>query len=239
MLPDNLLREKLAQACRILAMEGHNDLHLGHVSARAVGGIWIKGSEVGLDEVTPDDLILIDMEGKKLSGRRHPHREIPIHTEVMRARPDVGAVVHTHPPYATAFSSLGVELMPVGHEGALFYKQLPVYRKTVGRIETAAEGAELAQVLGQAKAVLLYCHGIVAVGATLEEATLHAILLERAARLNYLARQWGRPEVTEEGLFLAKGSNLYSIKPLNVVWDYLVRRLKRYEASAGLLMVEG
>ena len=82
------LQEKLALACRILAMQGHNDMIYGHVSALTdtPGQYWIKGSGIGLEEVTEDDLVLIDFDGNTLAGKRKRHNEFPIHSEVYRAQ---------------------------------------------------------------------------------------------------------------------------------------------------------
>ena len=116
------LRVKVAQACNILAMEGHNDTVYGHVSARieTTDQVWMKPHTLGLEEVRPHDVLTIDLDGNKLAGELPRHSEFPIHTEVYRRRPDVQCVVHTHPPYATAFSAVDEPLRPVNHEGTLF-----------------------------------------------------------------------------------------------------------------------
>src|SRR5919108_2936130 len=105
------LREQVAWACRILAAEGYADLTLGHVSARVPGGttVYIKRKGVGLDEVTPDDIVEFDLAA---GPPRTPemHLEAVLHSEVYAARPDVGAVVHGHPPYATALSATDAAL---------------------------------------------------------------------------------------------------------------------------------
>src|SRR5207244_7433770 len=99
------LREQVAWACRILALEGYADLTLGHVSARGLDGeIWIKRKGVSLDEVEPEDVVAIDDTDAVM------HLETVLHTGVYAARPDVGAVVHGHPPYATALAATGCEL---------------------------------------------------------------------------------------------------------------------------------
>src|SRR5919201_5258580 len=114
------LREQVAWACRILAAEGYADLTLGHVSARSADGdIWIKRKGVALDEVEPDDVVAIDHADAVL------HLETVLHTGVYRARPDVGAVVHGHPPYATALSATAAELALLTHDAVLFAKGLP------------------------------------------------------------------------------------------------------------------
>src|SRR3954453_8970221 len=98
---DTRLREQVAWSCRILAMGGHGDYTLGHVSAREAGGehILMKPNGLGLEEVGPGDLLALDLEGAKLSGAVPILLEYLLPTEIYKARPDVGAVVHTHPPY--------------------------------------------------------------------------------------------------------------------------------------------
>ena len=73
------LQEKLALACRILAMQGHNDMIYGHVSALTdtPGQYWIKGSGIGLEEVTEDDLVLIDFEGKRWRANANDTTSFP------------------------------------------------------------------------------------------------------------------------------------------------------------------
>ncbi|HED03877.1 MAG TPA: class II aldolase/adducin family protein, partial [Candidatus Fraserbacteria bacterium] len=84
MKSDRQLRLEVAWACRILAMEGHNDLTLGHVSARAADGqtVYIKRLGLGLDEVMAKDVISIDLDGQLISGAGSVHLEFPLHTEV-------------------------------------------------------------------------------------------------------------------------------------------------------------
>src|SRR3989440_6042149 len=109
------LREQVAWACRILAAEGYADLTLGHISARGPEGeVWIKRKGVALDEVEPDDVVSLDDTDAVL------HLETVLHTGVYRTRADVGAVVHGHPPYATALGATASDLSVLTHDGILF-----------------------------------------------------------------------------------------------------------------------
>src|SRR6266705_6477624 len=109
------LREQVAWACRILAAEGYADLTLGHVSARGPDGeIWIKRKGVALDEVEAEDVVAIDDTDAVL------HLETVLHTGVYAVRPDVGAVIHGHPPYATALGATASHLSLLTHDAILF-----------------------------------------------------------------------------------------------------------------------
>ena len=106
---DQDTRERLnsaARACRILDMEGHGDMTLGHLSMRAADGpgFWMKRNRIGLGEVLgPDDFVLVDWDGNQIAGSGGRHSEWPIHSEIFRLRPDVNVVVHSHPLYASIF----------------------------------------------------------------------------------------------------------------------------------------
>ena len=116
------LREQVACACRILALEGYADLTLGHVSGRSPGTttVYIKRKGITLGETEPDDVISFELDDAEALDSPEMHLEAVLHTEVYRARPDVGAVVHGHPPYATALGATGASLELLTHDAVLF-----------------------------------------------------------------------------------------------------------------------
>jgi ribulose-5-phosphate 4-epimerase/fuculose-1-phosphate aldolase len=222
-------RTLVAQGCRVLGAEGHGDLIWGHVSARDSDGrgVWMKAATYGFDEIEPDRVILVSPEGTVLEGEGRRHAEYPIHTEVIRARSDVGAVVHTHAPSAVAFASLDLPLRPISHEGTLFVPpDVARFTRTGDLILTATLGGEVAATLGERNAVLLVNHGIVTVGPDVPTAVLTAVLLERAFRMQLAAmgagdiRRWSSDEEA-----LEKREHCYSPELLTQAWAYLVRRL--------------
>jgi len=223
------VRERVATACRVLAAAGHDDLIWGHASVRDHdgNGVWIKSAEWSLGEVTAERVHLVDADGTVLAGDGQRHSEYPIHTEIMAARPDVGAVVHTHPPYAVALAATGQPLRPVSHAANYFVPPaVPRFTDTADLVLTRELGRALARTLGDARAAFLVNHGIVAVGATIEEATVAAVLLERACAQQLLTHAgggwptWSPPEES-----LAKRENIYNARALSAVWDHLVRQL--------------
>jgi L-ribulose-5-phosphate 4-epimerase len=224
------VRTKVARACNILAMEGHTDTIYGHVSARIEGTehVWMKPHTLGLEEVRPHDVLTLDLDGNKLTGELPRHAEFPIHTEVYRHRPDVQCVIHTHPPYAPAFSAVDAPLRPVNHEGTLFVPTLPRFVQTTDLIVTQALGQAVAQALGAHKALLLKNHGIVVVGSSVEKACITAVVLEKAAHMQLLARQYGEIEWTPEVEALQKQARIYHPEACGQKWAYLLRKLTRY-----------
>lgn len=230
------LRRDLATCCRILWMEGHGDGYLGHVSARLPGETYLmKPSPLGLEEVRPEDLAVADWQGRKVEGPYPLHGELPIHTEVYRARPDVGAVIHTHPPHATALAATGEGLVPVNHDGAPFCEGVPVYGDAT-LIVDAGQGRAMAAALAGGPAVLLKNHGIVTVGRTLPEALFHALSLERAARVQLLARGLGRAPGDLVRLSAAEAAAIHRPDRRSghrAFWDYYRRKLVRAGLALG------
>ncbi|HEV3068905.1 MAG TPA: class II aldolase/adducin family protein, partial [Streptosporangiaceae bacterium] len=165
--------------CRALSAAGQSDMVWGHPGVRDPGGrgVWMKCSGWGFEEVDAGRIVLVSPDGDVLAGDGPRHIEYPIHTEIMAARPDVGAVVHTHSASANAFSALDAPLLPLDHAGSLFcYPEIPRFTQTGGLIKNRSLGAALAATLGDAVACLLPQHGIVTVGADMPAAIMTAVL---------------------------------------------------------------
>lgn len=228
------VREALAYGCKILALEGQGDIIWGHVTRRAPENperLYMKPAAMGLEEISASDLIEVDLDGQKVNGERPRHSEVFIHTEIMRARPEVNCVVHTHPPHAVAFGSTNRPLLPVGHEGSLFAEGLPVFSETTDLIVTRERGEALAGTLGESNAALLQNHGLVAAGRSIAEAVMTAAVLERACRTQMLADAMGGAKAwTDPEEALVKKERIYRTEALNYAFDYYVRRVRALES---------
>jgi ribulose-5-phosphate 4-epimerase/fuculose-1-phosphate aldolase len=230
------LREQVAWSCRILAMGGHGDYTLGHVSARATVGehILMKPNGLGLEEVTPDDLLALDLEGAKLSGAGPIHLEYVLHTEIYKARPDIGAVVHTHPPYATALGATDATLELLNHDAVLFREGLAYFDDTAELIVRPEQGAAVAAALGDRRVLVMRGHGLIVTGETVPWATYAALTLERVLRIQSIARALGNllpmtPEMADR-VYPEK----YRDDHLAKYWDYLVRQVRRAGLADGM-----
>ncbi len=229
------LRHDLALACRILAANGQGDSVYGHVTARLAGWdrFWMKPAWLGLEEVTEEHLILVDLDGNVLAGDQPRHSEFPIHAEVMRQRADVTVVVHTHPKFSIAFASRGEPLRPVSHEACYFWPpDVPVVEEFTELVRTAAQGQVVARTLGAGRGVFLRNHGIVVAGADVAEACVGAILLERAAEIQLLAESGGKsPRHTPAEEALRKREQIYRPGALRSAFEYYARRLPEADRS--------
>lgn len=220
------LRRDVALGCRILATEDQGDFVWGHVSARDPEGrgIWMKASGYGFDEVTADQVILVSWDGDVLEGEGRRHLEYPIHTELMRARPDVHAVVHTHAPWSVAFAATAEPLRPISHEGTLFVPpDVARFTETGDLVTTPQLGESLARTVAERNVALMVHHGIVACGGDLPTAVFNAVFLERACRANMRTLMAGGPKTwSSDEEAVAKRGHVYVPQ---AAWDYLARRL--------------
>ena len=224
------LRQTLADAGRVLCANGQDDLTRGHVSARLPGnpGLFLmKPHSVGLDELTPEGLLTLDLDGTVVAGEGRRHSEVFIHTEIYRQRPDVGALLHTHPTYCVAMTNAGRPLRPASQPAALFYNSLGLYTDTINLIRTKEMGAGVARALGSARAVLLKHHGIVCTGATVAEAVIGAIMLENAATIQMIADATGsHSDCFSDEDVLKLQDAIGRPEQFEINFAYLVRRLR-------------
>jgi L-ribulose-5-phosphate 4-epimerase len=192
------LRVAVATSGAILYHLGLAD-YMGHCSARVPGTdrIVIKPRHSvavhGMGTVSPERMIVIDMDGKLVEGREGPPAERFIHTEIYRRRPDVGGIIHTHQMMSVAFGVVERPILPLlSVEAPLVARGIPIYRDP-DLVDTVEKGAALAEALGKHEVVHIKNHGIVFASPTVEEATLASIHLERLAMINYFAAQLGTP----------------------------------------------
>ena len=187
---DDEIRAKLIAAGNILDKAEQGDLTRGHVSVRVPGDathFYMKPHSQGLDEITAENIVLCNLAGEKVGGGGRRHSEVYIHSEIYKVRPDVMSVIHTHPTHAVALSATGKALLPISQPGVAFADGVNYYTDAIELIRTPELGAGVALALGPHKAVFLRNHGVAVVGASLEESTVLALLLEEACRIQLLA----------------------------------------------------
>jgi L-ribulose-5-phosphate 4-epimerase len=182
----------------------------GNISARdpESGLIAITPSAIEYTRMSPEDVVVIDKDGVKIEGQWKPTSETPMHTIFYRERSDVGAVVHTHAPYASVFAISGEPIPMVVTESALCIGGTV---KVAPYVRPGTE--ELAQMvletMGSGVSVLLAQHGMIAVGPDLHSAYATTIATEVSARLTLLARSAGMKPITIESSEVTELRQLY------------------------------
>jgi L-fuculose-phosphate aldolase len=227
------IKQHIILAGRILVAEGQDDFTRGHISARLPDQpslFFMKPHSVGLDELSPDTILTIDLDGNVVAGAARRHSEVFIHSEIFRARADVNCVIHTHPPHAVALSATGRPIRSYSQPGALFHQALGVYADTINLIRTPEAGAAVTKALGPHRAVLLKNHGVAVAGASIAEAVVSAIMLENAAQVQLIAEAAGdpAPEFSAADIERLK-HDLSQPEQFAINFDYLARRAKRRE----------
>ncbi|MGE4337668.1 MAG: aldolase [Pigmentiphaga sp.] len=182
--PDNPAdRQTFAQACRILADQGHGAGLAGQLTLRNPDATLLTlPLGIGFDEATPECVIRVDEDLNVLEGQGKANPAVRFHVWIYRRRPDLAAVVHTHPPALSALSMLGRPL-PVAHmDAAMFHDDCGFLGQWPGVPTGDEEGELISDALGHRRSVFLANHGIVCAGASLQEAIYLNVFAERNAR---------------------------------------------------------
>jgi L-ribulose-5-phosphate 4-epimerase len=213
------LKQQLVDA--ILMMEHAQIIDFnGHFSARLPGTdqILINSGVSVRSALGVDDIILIDLDGKNLEGGATPPMEYHIHSEIFRRRPEVNAVVHTHPLWSTVLGMAGHQVLPVIMQAAVM-GDIRRFGK-ITSINTKQLGEALADELGSNRVITLKSHGAVIAAGDILEAFVLAVYLEETAQRQHLALQVGTPTVLTAEEIETIGTNLRKRNLLKKVWDY-------------------
>jgi len=166
----------------------------GNVSGRdaSSGLVAIKPSGVSFDELTHDDIVIVDLNGRVVEGGRKPSVDTATHLYIYRHRPDVNGIVHTHSNYATSFAALGQPIPAVLTAIADEFGG-PIPCAPYCKIGEEEIGQAVVKHIGASPAVLMQNHGVFTIGSTPEEAFKAAVMLEDVAKTVHLAMLRGEP----------------------------------------------
>jgi L-fuculose-phosphate aldolase len=191
----------LHERCFVAAMDGN-------LSVRLPGArILVTPTCVSKGAMHPTDMVIVDLEGQRVSGRRNVTSEIGMHLLIYRMRPDVQAIVHAHPPTATGFAAAGIPLTePLVCEVVMGLGCIPLAR--YGTPGTSELAQTLEPYVPNYDAILMSNHGVVTYGDTLEHAYMKMETVEHFAQIalvtHLLGRQQPLKEIEIEKLLLAR-----------------------------------
>jgi ribulose-5-phosphate 4-epimerase/fuculose-1-phosphate aldolase len=183
------LKKDFVTTLRIISHEGLSDA-FAHLSARVEGGkkmLFMPRKSPAM--VKAKELFIVDFD-KAVS-------QSAVHQAVYKIREDVGSVIHFHSPAVILLSVVGQTVKPMHNYSAIFFEGVPVFTGT-GQVESPERAAEIAQILGPAKAVILRGHGAVVVGKNIRESCILALYLEESARLQVEAMKLGEPKFVSQ-----------------------------------------
>ena len=204
---DQSARDMVAKSCRILGGLDLTKAATGHVSQRVGDRVYIRargGDEVGVRYTSPDEVIAVDLDGKKIDGPEGlaAPQEVFIHTWVYKTRPEVKSVIHIHPPTVVLFTICDKQLMPIygaydPSSVSLLLQGIPMYGRAI-TIRNDQLGQDFVNAMGDKNVCLMRGHGITTAGASVEEATVNAIRLNELAEMNYRAQLLGNVRTISE-----------------------------------------
>ncbi len=220
-------------ASRVVGSLGE-DLTLGHVSVRIQGDdrMFIKRKGMSGSEITSADVLEVHLDEADALTAPGMHLEAVIHTEIYRSRPDVGAVIHGHPLYATALSATQAKLEFLTHDSVLFQDGVGVYQDSAELIVTKQQGKAVAASLGQRRATLLKNHGAVFVGEDIRYAVLAAVTMERALQLQVIATGLGALDPLPEEEVRAIYPRKYQDRFLDEYWSWWMRQVGMFASPS-------
>ena len=210
--------EKLTKAWRFFYQRGFIE-GFGHISARstAPGQFYLSRHSLGI-KTQPEDFLLMDLEGRLLSGKGSPPGEFPIHTEIYRKRPDVGSILHFHGLYCTAFTMSSRTLRPCYFLSSIFRDGIPLHPDS--RLVSSKErGESMVRTLEKHRAVLLKAHGVVVTGKDIEEMVANSFILEDNAHRTWVSASLGEPvELDPEVMAEVEEEFLKNRGPFGRIW---------------------
>lgn len=194
--PADALRRAILAAAREASAADLMPASQGNVSARdrSTGHIIITPHDRPYGEMSEEDLVVVDLQGKQISGTDQPSFDVEVHCTVYRERPDVGSVIHTEPAYVNAFGAVGMDIGPVTTTGLKSANGIvPVMPYRAPR-DTAFALAML-ELMGPRHAVIWGNHGLLVFGGSVRQALDRTLGVEFNARVALLARALGTPQV--------------------------------------------
>lgn len=188
---------RLAAAYRIFAMKNYDFSLAGHITVRDPefdDQFWVAPLGPWFGHIRASDLCRVDENGKILEGSGPINQAgFAIHSEIHKARPDAMAAAHGHSMYGRAWSTLGRLLDPISQDACFFYENHALFSTFSGIVLETSEGAEIAKVLGNGRAVILQNHGILSVGRSVDSAVATYMFLETACEAQLRAEAAGKP----------------------------------------------
>jgi L-fuculose-phosphate aldolase len=192
-LRDLALRRQIIATCLELDRRGLNQGTSGNVSARVPGGFLLTPTALPYDRTTPADIVQLDLAGN-VTGRRAPSSEWRFHLDIMRARPEVGAIVHTHSMFSTTLACLRRDI-PAFHYLVALFGGNNIRCSDYATYGTQELSDHILRALEGRSAALIGNHGLIVTGPTLEKALALTVEAETLAAMYWRALQAGQPVI--------------------------------------------
>ena len=217
-------KRQVALGYRVFAALGWGDLGDGHISARDPERrdcFWLLDARVPFAEATPEALVLTGPDGELVGGGAGTNwPAFYIHWPILNARPDIVSVVHTHTQFGTPFAAEARLLEPITQEACVFFEDHALFDDEEVQVQSLACGARIAGALGPNRGAVLRNHGLLTVGATVKEAVVWFVMMERVAEAHLKARA---PRPISHNAALYAKADLATEEQAHHAFEHLIR----------------
>jgi ribulose-5-phosphate 4-epimerase/fuculose-1-phosphate aldolase len=219
-----LIKSDVVKASHILHQQGIAAA-FGHVSARIPAtDTFIFPPRMSPALVRADNLLELDLEGNQLSGEGRPNTEFWIHARIYKARPDIQAICHVHPPSCVVLSSLGETIRPLHASAAIFRNDVQIFDR-ITLIRTRELGDAVASTLGNHGAMLLRGHGVNVADTDVRRVCVMTLWMEEAANYQLRAMSAGKPRYFTDEELETIYPQVSGEEVSKRVWEYFSSRL--------------
>lgn len=191
-------KQRLAAALRLFGKFGFDEGVAGHITVRDpehLDQFWVNPMGRSFKQMCVSDLLRVDHEGNVVEGDGLLNgAAFTIHSRIHMANPHITAAAHSHSLYGKAFASLGRKLDPLTQDACAFYEDHAVLESFTGVVLDSGEGDRIAELVDHHKALILQNHGLLTVGASVDEAAWWYITMERSCQAQLLAEAAGTPK---------------------------------------------
>lgn len=228
------LPERMALGCRFLAREGHGGTLAGQITARADDGetFWTTDWSNGFADARASNMVRIGRDMNVVEGEGKPNPAVRFHLWIYHVKPQTNAIVHSHPPYASALSVVDESLAVSHMDSAMFFEDCARLERWPGLPLANEEGRIIAEALGDKSSILLAHHGLLTAGSSLDEALYLACLLERACQMQIHASALGAIRPLDHDLALEAREFLRKPRLVAGTVDYWLKQTARDDSAA-------
>jgi len=227
--PDWTPAQRVALSCRILDADGHESALAGQITLRGEkpGTYWGLSFGLGLNEAKASNILLFDNDLNVLEGEGMANPANRFHMWIYQERPQVNSIVHTHPPHASALSMIAEPLTLSHMDTCVLYENCAYLPEWPGVPIGDEEGRIISEGLGDKEAILLAYHGVLTACKTMEAATILGFYMERAAKLQMMARAVGSIKAVKREHALEARGYRGSPKYISATFNFLAREVIR------------
>ncbi|MDC0074017.1 class II aldolase/adducin family protein [Alphaproteobacteria bacterium] len=228
------LKQNLILSHHILYNEGQSSDVAGHISSKLSNSevFYTNGFPLGFDEAEIAQIKEVNFNNYNFKNMEDISPAIDLHCEIYKKYPNINAIVHTHPYYATSLGVIEKNLEMVDQQASPFFNKIKLFNENFGVFDNGQGGVkEIIEIIKNNKALILQNHGILVFGESIQEATIGAIILEKAAKIQIISMSSGNIKTIPKDSAVQANNFLSQKNIIDYKFDYFARRAIRKNAK--------